>query len=145
VEQFGASIQEYKRHQEIPQVKMFYLNVYKNIWHELYTYKYELYAFITYIESIKFMSYDLFFYKFGLNIFPWGISSCLTIPCLFKLFKFRALWNEIHIHLHLKNEWKKIYIYFEFQAPCIFQCLNDAGLRPRFLKIRCTMYVTLFV
>ena len=23
------------------------------------------------------MSYDLFFYKFGLNIFPWGISSCL--------------------------------------------------------------------
>ena len=27
--------------------------------------KYELYAFITSIKSVKFMSYDLFFYKFG--------------------------------------------------------------------------------
>ena len=37
----------------------------------------KIYAFIIYIKSIKFMSYDLFSYKFGLNIFPWGISSCL--------------------------------------------------------------------
>ena len=31
---------------------------------------------LTNIKSIKFMSYDLFFYTFGLNIVPWGISLC---------------------------------------------------------------------
>ena len=37
--------------------------------------KNELYAFITYIKSLKFMQYVwLVFYKFGLNIVTWEIS-----------------------------------------------------------------------
>ena len=49
----------------------------KVIWRELYAKKYELYAFKSNIKSIKYMSYDLFYYKFGLNILSWEISSCL--------------------------------------------------------------------
>ena len=64
------------------------------------TYKYELrvYAFITYnIKSIKFMSYDLFFYKFGFKIFPRGISSFLKI--LNNVVNYKDLLRELH-----KNE-----------------------------------------
>ena len=55
-----------------PSVKMFNPNLYKNKSYDMnfIQKKYELYAFITHIKSINFMSYDLFFYKFGSNIFP---------------------------------------------------------------------------
>ena len=58
-----------------------------------------IFAFITYIKSIKFMSYGMFFFEFGLNIFPWGISSCLffkvfTIhPFVYFMLWIRVLWN----------------------------------------------------
>ena len=55
--------------------------------YELYTYlilvEYDAstpvgaYAFITNIKSIESMTFDLFYYKFGLNILSWEISSCL--------------------------------------------------------------------
>ena len=44
------------------------------IWHEIYTFNISYKGIYL---CIKFMSYDLFLYKFVLNIFPWGISSCL--------------------------------------------------------------------
>ena len=67
-----------KRHEEIPQGKMFNPNLYKNKSYDMnFIHIYELHAFITCIKSIKFMSYDLLFYKFGLDTFLWGISSCL--------------------------------------------------------------------
>ena len=42
----------------------------------------------------KFMPYDLFLYKFGLNIFTWGISSCL-----FKTHSLQLGKNAIYILL----------------------------------------------
>jgi len=57
--------------------KNFNPNLYKN---KSYDIKYEVHAlFMTYIKSIKFMSYDLFVYKFGLNIFPWGMDFFMSI------------------------------------------------------------------
>ena len=63
---------------------MFNLDLYKNNSYDMNF----IHKNITYIKSIKFMSYELFFYKFGLNIFPWGISSCL-----FKFFIWGTLIN----------------------------------------------------
>ena len=45
---------------------------------------YKLYKLI--FLCIKFMSYDLFLYKFGLNIFTWGISSWLNLVPLISKF-----------------------------------------------------------
>ena len=51
-----------QKHEEIPQVKMFNPNLYKRSYDMNFIHqKYELYAFITYIKSIKFVSYDIFF------------------------------------------------------------------------------------
>ena len=63
-----------KRHEIISQVKMFNPNLYKNKSYDMnFIHKYM-------IKSV--MSYDLFF--FGLNIFPWEISSCLFLcVCVF--------------------------------------------------------------
>ena len=67
-----------KIHEEIPQEKMFNPNLYKNKSYDMnFIHKDKNMSYITYLKCIKFMSYDLFFYKFVLNIFPWGISSCL--------------------------------------------------------------------
>ena len=65
------------------------------------SYKYELYAFITYITSLKFKLYD-FFLKFGLNIchfdlrdFSKSFLISTIIMIIMNLFLIRQRWRRI--------------------------------------------------
>ena len=73
-----------KRCGDISQIELFSLTL-KNkqiILHELLNIKYELYAFITHIISLKFKKYDMFLYKFRLSIW---FERCLQVFFLFAI------------------------------------------------------------
>ena len=66
-----------------------------------------VYAAITYIKSIKFMWYDLFSYKFGLNIFTSEISSCLEYKTN-RLPKFGTQRRKLYeLKESLFRKWRK--------------------------------------
>ena len=66
-----------QRHEDIPQVKMLNPNLYKNKSYEM-NWIWAICLYNVYKKyKVHVIGMTCFFYKLGLNIFPWGISSCL--------------------------------------------------------------------